>query len=114
MKHYHLRWSAPADDHPDWIACEVSDDGHVLRTVEHFAMGWADYRDAAREEVLKMRGAVAHADLGGTSARKVEFLPHEGKSRHEKVDYEEVGNVQVVFGARCVIIHARTTHALTY
>ena len=51
MKHYHLRWSEPADDHPDWIACEVSDDGHVLRTVEHFAMGWADYRDATREEV---------------------------------------------------------------
>jgi chemotaxis protein CheD len=24
---------------------------------------------------------IAHSDLGGTSARKVEFLPHEGKSR---------------------------------
>lgn len=28
---------------------------------------------------------VAHADLGGTSARKVEFLPHEGKSRCTRV-----------------------------
>ena len=54
MKHYHLRWSAAADDHPDWIACEVSDDGHVLRTVEHFAMGWADYCDATREEVQSL------------------------------------------------------------
>lgn len=28
---------------------------------------------------------VAHSDLGGTSARKVEFLPHEGRSRCTKV-----------------------------
>jgi chemotaxis protein CheD len=28
---------------------------------------------------------VAHADLGGTSARKIEFLPHEGRSRCVKV-----------------------------
>jgi chemotaxis protein CheD len=29
--------------------------------------------------------SVAHSDLGGTSARKIEFLPHEGKSRCVKV-----------------------------
>ncbi|WP_404337472.1 chemotaxis protein CheD [Sphingomonas sp. MMS12-HWE2-04] len=29
--------------------------------------------------------AIAHADLGGTSARKIEFLPHEGRSRCTKV-----------------------------
>jgi len=28
---------------------------------------------------------VAHSDLGGTSARKIEFLPHEGRSRCVKV-----------------------------
>ncbi len=28
---------------------------------------------------------IAHCDLGGTLARKVEFLPHEGKSRCTKV-----------------------------
>lgn len=28
---------------------------------------------------------VAHSDLGGSSARKVEFLPHEGKSRCTRV-----------------------------
>ncbi|MBO9623712.1 MAG: chemotaxis protein CheD [Sphingomonas sp.] len=28
---------------------------------------------------------VAHTDLGGTSARKVEFLPHEGRSRCTRV-----------------------------
>ncbi len=28
---------------------------------------------------------VAHSDLGGASARKVEFLPHEGKSRCTRV-----------------------------
>jgi len=28
---------------------------------------------------------IAHSDLGGTSARKIEFLPHEGKSRCTKV-----------------------------
>lgn len=28
---------------------------------------------------------VAHCDLGGTSARKVEFLPHEGRSRCNRV-----------------------------
>jgi chemotaxis protein CheD len=28
---------------------------------------------------------VAHSDLGGTSARRVEFLPHEGRSRCTKV-----------------------------
>ena len=28
---------------------------------------------------------VAHCDLGGTSARKVEFLPHEGRSRCTRV-----------------------------
>jgi hypothetical protein len=51
MKHYHLRWAQPPADHPDWMACEVSDEGHVLRAIEHFAMGWADYRDAARDDV---------------------------------------------------------------
>jgi chemotaxis protein CheD len=29
--------------------------------------------------------AIGHTDLGGTSARKVEFLPHEGRSRCTKV-----------------------------
>ncbi|PVX30436.1 chemotaxis protein CheD [Sphingomonas pokkalii] len=29
--------------------------------------------------------SIAHCDLGGTLARKVEFLPHEGKSRCTKV-----------------------------
>ena len=29
--------------------------------------------------------AVGHTDLGGTSARKIEFLPHEGRSRCVKV-----------------------------
>lgn len=29
--------------------------------------------------------SVGHTDLGGTSARKVEFLPHEGRSRCVKV-----------------------------
>lgn len=29
--------------------------------------------------------AVGHCDLGGTSARKIEFLPHEGRSRCTKV-----------------------------
>lgn len=29
--------------------------------------------------------AIAHCDLGGTSARKIEFLPHEGRSRCTKV-----------------------------
>ena len=29
--------------------------------------------------------AIGHADLGGTSARKIEFLPHEGRSRCTKV-----------------------------
>ncbi|MGK6356670.1 chemotaxis protein CheD [Sphingomonas sp. DT-207] len=28
---------------------------------------------------------IAHCDLGGTSARKVEFLPHEGRSRCTRV-----------------------------
>jgi chemotaxis protein CheD len=28
---------------------------------------------------------IAHSDVGGTSARKVEFLPHEGKSRCTRV-----------------------------
>ena len=28
---------------------------------------------------------VAHSDLGGSSARKIEFLPHEGRSRCTKV-----------------------------
>lgn len=28
---------------------------------------------------------IAHSDLGGSSARKVEFLPHEGKSRCTRV-----------------------------
>ena len=28
---------------------------------------------------------IAHSDVGGTSARKVDFLPHEGKSRCTKV-----------------------------
>jgi hypothetical protein len=51
MKHYHLRWTQAAPDHPDWMACEVSDEGRVLRAIEHFAMGWADYRDAARDGV---------------------------------------------------------------
>lgn len=29
--------------------------------------------------------SIAHCDLGGTLARKIEFLPHEGKSRCTKV-----------------------------
>jgi chemotaxis protein CheD len=29
--------------------------------------------------------AIGHCDLGGTSARKIEFLPHEGRSRCIKV-----------------------------
>lgn len=51
MKHYHLRWTQAPADHPDWMALEVTEDGQVLRQIEHFAMGWADYRDATREDV---------------------------------------------------------------
>lgn len=29
--------------------------------------------------------AIAHSDLGGTNARKIEFMPHEGRSRCVKV-----------------------------
>lgn len=32
--------------------------------------------------------AIGHCDLGGTSARKVEFLPHEGRSRCTKVSQQ--------------------------
>ncbi len=50
MKYYHATWSHAVPDEPVWMAYEVSDEGHVLRMVEHFAIGWTDYREAWREE----------------------------------------------------------------
>ncbi|MBP1806109.1 hypothetical protein [Rubellimicrobium aerolatum] len=50
MLHYHLTWTDPRPDEPDWMACEVSEEGHVTRLVEHFALGWTDWREATREE----------------------------------------------------------------
>jgi hypothetical protein len=49
MKYYHGTWTHKLPDQPDWMAYEVSDEGAVLRMIEHFALGWADYRDASLE-----------------------------------------------------------------
>lgn len=50
MKHYHATWVHDRPDDPVWMAYEVTDDGRVTRMVERFAVGWTDYREAAREE----------------------------------------------------------------
>jgi len=41
--------------------------------------------DFARRFMADEGIEVAHSDLGGTSARKIEFMPHEGRSRCTKV-----------------------------
>ncbi|EYD77351.1 hypothetical protein Rumeso_01058 [Rubellimicrobium mesophilum DSM 19309] len=50
MKYYHAAWTHDLPDEPVWMAYEVSEDGNVTRMVEHFAVGWTDYRMATREE----------------------------------------------------------------
>ncbi len=50
MKYYHATWAHDLPDEPVWMAYEVSEEGHVLRMIERFAVGWTDYREAAREE----------------------------------------------------------------
>ena len=50
MKHYHATWAHDLPDEPVWMAYEVSDEGHVTRMIEHFAVGWTDYREASQEE----------------------------------------------------------------
>lgn len=50
MKHYHATWTHDRPDEPVWMAYEVAEDRTVLRMVERFAIGWTDYRDAARED----------------------------------------------------------------
>ena len=50
MKHYHATWVHDRPDDPVWMAYEVSDEGHVTRMIEHFAVGWTDYRSAAQED----------------------------------------------------------------
>jgi len=41
---------------------------------------------AFARQFLQTEGILlAHADVGGTSARKVEFMPYEGKARCSKV-----------------------------
>ncbi len=51
MTYYHATWAHDLPDEPAWMAYEVSDEGHVTRMIEHFAVGWTDYREAVREEV---------------------------------------------------------------
>jgi hypothetical protein len=50
MKHFRATWTHDRPDEPVWMAYEVSEDGRVTRMIEHFAVGWTDYREAAREE----------------------------------------------------------------
>ena len=50
MKHYHVTWTHDLPDEPVWMAYEVAGDGLVTRMIEHFAVGWTDYREAAQEE----------------------------------------------------------------
>ena len=50
MKYYHVTWAHDLPGEPVRMAYEVSDEGHVTRMIEHFAVGWTDYREAAREE----------------------------------------------------------------
>jgi len=50
LKHYHATWVHDRPDDPVWMAYEVSDEGHVTRMIEHFAVGWTDYRSAVQEE----------------------------------------------------------------
>ena len=54
MKHYRCTWAQAEPDQPDWMACKVTEDGHVIRLIEHFAVGWTDYRDAAREDCVSL------------------------------------------------------------
>jgi hypothetical protein len=50
VKHYHATWTHDRPDDPVWMAYEVTDEGQVTRLIEHFAVGWTDYREAARED----------------------------------------------------------------
>ena len=54
MPYYHSTWTHDSPDDPVWMAYEVTDERNVVRLIEHFALGWTDYREAAQEECVSL------------------------------------------------------------
>ncbi len=76
MKHYRATWDHDLPDEPVWTAYEVTDEGRVLRMIEHFAVGWTDYREAAAEDCESLvEPAFDPSAFGGPGATLLEITP---------------------------------------